>query len=529
MTARLFILGLFWLAECGTTDAAAARPNVLLILADDMGFSDIGCHGGEIPTPNIDSLAKGGLRFTQFYNAARCSPTRAALLTGLQQHQAGMGMLAEDPGQTAAADAPAGYIRRLNRECVTLAEVLQAAGYFTCMAGKWHLGHHRQEYWPRQRGFERFHGIVAGACSYLNPHGNRGLVDGNTRLPAPDRADYYTTDDFADHLVRYLGEARDRPFFAYLAFNAPHWPLHARPEDVAKFEGRYQAGWDALRAERWQRQVDAGLVRKEWGLPPRDAGARAWDSLDAAARSQLAHRMAVYAAQVHRMDFQIGRVLSTLREQGRLDDTLVLFLSDNGACAEPYTDLGGGPVEKVNDPAEWGAISYGTGWANASNTPFRRFKSTLNEGGISTPLIVHWPAGLKTKPGSFTDTRGYLTDIFPTVLAVTGVAYPSEFGGHRIKPLEGRSLAPVLAGDTLPQPEWMFWEHYGDRAARKGDWKALGRIGSDTWELYDMATDRTELHDVAAEKPELVRELADAWQLWAASHQVLPRPQSGKR
>ena len=506
-----------------TVLGADPRPNVLLILADDMGFSDIGCYGGEIPTPNIDALARGGLRFTQFYNSARCSPTRAALLTGLQQHQTGMGILGEDPNEAAPPDAAPGYTRHLSRDCVTVAEVLKSAGYFTCMAGKWHLGYHREEYWPMQRGFDRFYGILAGAASYLKPQGGRGLWDGNRRLDPPADADYYTTDAFADRALRFIGEQKDRPFFAYLAFNAPHWPLHARAEDIGKFKGRYLKGWDRLRDERWERQLAEGIVKKEWGLSPRDSGARAWETLSDEQKVQLDYRMAVYAAQVHRMDFQIGRVIDALREDGRLDNTVVMFLSDNGGCAEPYTDLGGAAFGQINNPDNGGAVSYGTGWANASNTPFRRFKSNLNEGGISTPLIVHWPAGLKTRPGALTETRGYLTDIVPTVLELAGAAYPAEFQGHPIKPLEGRSFASVLAGGGRPQPEWMFWEHYNDRAARKGDWKILGRIGSDHWELFNVANDRTEQHNLATEKPGLVTELATAWQKWAETHQVLPR------
>jgi arylsulfatase len=240
-------------------------------------------------------------------------------------------------------------------------------------------------------------------------------------------------------------------------------------------------------------------------------------------KKQLDYRMAVYAAQVHRMDYQVGRMVETLRTLGRLDNTVLFLLSDNGGCAEPYSDLGGGAFEDINHPDKFGAVSYGTGWANVSNTPFRRYKARLYEGGISTPLIVHWPAGLVTKPGSLTDARGFLSDILPTVLELVGAAYPADFNGHKITPLYGRSLAPVLQGRSMPQPEWMFWEHYSDRAARKGDWKILGRIGSDTWELYHLATDRTEQHNLAAEKPDLVAEMAAAWQNWAEAHQVLPR------
>jgi arylsulfatase len=504
--------------------AQSDRPNVLLILADDMGYSDIGCYGSEIPTPNLDALAKSGLRFTQFYNTARCSTTRAALLTGLLQHQTGMGVLGEDPNEKAPADAAAGYTRFLNQNCVTIAEVLKSAGYHTYMAGKWHLGYHGEEKWPRQRGFDRYYGILSGASSYFRPQGGRGLTLDNAPVAPPADTNYYTTDAFAEHLIQFIREKKDgAPFFAYLAFNAPHWPLHARSEDIARFAGKYTNGWDHLRTERWARQQAAGVVKQEWGLSPRDDGARSWDSLTPEQKRQLDYRMAVYAAQVHRMDYQVGRVIDSLRADGKLNNTLVIFLSDNGACAEPYNDLGGNRFDQINNPDEWGAISYGTGWANASNTPFRRYKARLYEGGISAPLIVHWPQGLKTRPGSITETRGFLSDIMPTILEVTGVSYPTEFKGHKITPLYGRSFAPLLKGGTLAQPEWMFWEHYNDRAARKGDWKAIGRIGSDKWELYNLASDRTEQHDLAADKPELIAEMAAAWQRWAETHQVLPR------
>lgn len=507
----------------GLFAAEPQRPNVLLILADDMGWSDIGCYGGEIPTPNIDALAKGGLRFTEFYNTARCSPTRAALLTGLDQHQTGMGILGEDPGQEAPKDAAPGYTRFLNHNCVTIAEVLKTAGYHTYMTGKWHLGYHGEEKWPCQRGFDRYYGILAGAANYLKPTPPRGLTLDNTPLPAPTDTNYYTTDAFAQHMIDFIKEQKDdQPFFGYLAFNAPHWPLNARAEDIAKFVGKYQMGWDELRKQRWQRELDLGLVKKEWGLSPRDDLARAWDVLTDEQKRQMDYRMAVYAAEVYRMDYQIGRVMDALRQAGKLQNTVVFFLSDNGACAEPYKDLGGGRFEDVNKPDKYGAISYGVAWANASDTPFRRYKAQLYEGGIAAPLIVNWPAGLKAKTGSITDTRGFVSDIMPTILSLTGAKYPAEFKGNLITPLYGRSFAPVLTGGSLAQPEWMFWEHYNDRVARHGDWKIIGKIGTDKWELYNLSNDRTEQHDLAAERTDMVKEMAAAWEEWAKTHNVLP-------
>ncbi len=517
----------------------AAPPNVVLIVADDMGYADLGCYGSEIPTPHLDALAAGGLRFTQFYNTARCSPTRAALLTGLNPHQAGVGRLAEESSLPPTERAP-GYLGYLNDHCATLAEMLRPAGYRTYMAGKWHLGMHEQANWPRQRGFDRFYGILAGATSYFKPHGLRGLTQDNEPLPPPTNADYYTTDAFTDFAMRTVAEhPGPQPFFLYLAFNAPHWPLHARAEDVAQFVGKYAAGWDALRASRHAQQLALGIVNAAWPLSARDDGARAWDALSPQQQKDLDYRMAVYAAQVHRMDWNIGRLVSTLRQHGQLDNTLLLFLSDNGACSEPFTDLGGGQQEDINNPQIMGSVSYGTGWANVSNTPFRKFKCTLREGGLATPLIVHWPAGLKTKAGALAQTPGYLYDIVPTVLAASEVPYPAELQSHKLLPLEGQSLLPILTATapSMPAPRLFCWEQYGNKAVRQGDLKAVsatkgGANGSalaDEWELYDVVKDRTEQHNLAASQPDDLQRLTAAWEAWASRAQVRPAPGAGER
>ena len=515
---------------------APARPNIVVILADDIGFYDHGAYGSEIPTPHLDALARGGLRFTQFYNTARCSPTRAALLTGLHPHQAGMGTLAEDPGKQAPAHAAPGYREVLGRDSVTLAEVLRPAGYHTYMAGKWHLGYHGQDKWPLARGFDRFYGLVSGASSFHAPTAPRGLTLDDTPLPPPAQKDYYITDAFTDHAIQFLGEhPRAQPFFLYLAFTAPHWPLHARTDDIAKFIGRYRTGWDQLRDQRFARQLALGIVPPGTVLSPRDDAVRAWDTLTPEQQTQLDYRMAVYAAQVHRMDHNVGRLVAHLRERGQLENTLILFLSDNGACAEPYTDLGGGAFSAVNQPAAAGSggraagpggSSYGTGWANASNTPFRRYKARLHQGGIATPLIVHWPAGLKTKPGSLTPHVGYLTDFMPTLLDVSGATYPRTVAGQPIQPFVGRSFAPLLRGAELPADRWLYWEQYDNKAVRHGAWKAVQPAEKNSpWELYDLATDPTELRDHAAAQPARLRELTTAWDTWATTHRVLPKTQ----
>lgn len=516
----------------GETKVDAQRPNIILILADDMGFSDIGCYGSEIPTPHLDALASQGLRFARFYNTARCSPTRAALLTGLHPHQAGMGTLAEDPGKRAPATAAAGYREVLSHDSVTIAEVLRPAGYHTYMAGKWHLGYHGQEKWPLARGFERFYGTIAGASSYFQPNEPRGLTLDNTPIPVP-AGDYYTTDAFTDHALQFVREQKDSaPFFLYLAFTAPHWPLQARAEDIQKFVGRYRVGWDELRKARLASQVALGITPASTTLAPRDEGARAWESLTDQQKTELDYRMAVYAAQVHRMDWNIGRLVESLRAAGKSENTLILFLSDNGGCAEPYDDLGGGTFDSVNvsdrvmigsNTSKAGA-SYGTGWANASNTPFRKYKTRLHEGGIATPLIAHWPRGLKIKGGTISPAPGYLTDVMPTIIEVTGASYPREFNGKKIQPLEGASLAPVFRTGTRPQPEWFFWEQYNNKAVRRGHWKAVQPAEKDApWELYDLSIDPTELSDRAASEPATLKALITAWQLWAESHKVLPK------
>ncbi|HBE66694.1 MAG TPA: arylsulfatase [Planctomycetaceae bacterium] len=493
------------------------RPNIVIIMADDMGYSDIGCYGGEIRTPNIDELALSGLRFTQFYNTARCCPTRAALLTGLHQHQTGIGQMTETPNGPNKGNNPS-YQGYLNRRCVTIAEVLGSAGYHTYMAGKWHLGYHGKEKWPRQRGFDRFYGAIAGATSFFKPHGKRGITLDNENLDPPSDPNYYTTDAFTDYALRFIKEAKDdKPFFLYLAYTAPHWPLHARDEDIQRYVGKYlHIGWDELRSQRLAEQKRLGIVDETTKLPERDEGVRPWKELTQKQKVQLDYRMAVYAAMVDRMDQNIGRVVSLLKEQGDLDNTLLFFLSDNGGCAEPYKDLGGGRFIDINNPNQAGAISYGQGWANASNTPFRKFKVFSHEGGISTPLVVHWPEGLKTAPGAITSHPAQVIDLMPTVLDVTGADYPVTFAEQAILPLEGVSFAAKLRGNHSEPAEWMFWEHAGHAAVRHGDYKALLPRREKTWQLYDLSVDRQEAIDLAGEYPERVDQLAAKWQAWAS-------------
>jgi arylsulfatase len=484
----------------------------LVILADDMGFSDIGAYGSEIPTPSIDRLAAMGLRFTQFYNAARCCPTRAALLTGLYPHQAGVGHMVAD------RDTP-GYRGRLAGGAVTIAEVLRDAGYRTLLSGKWHVGEDRP-HWPVDRGFDRSFALVSGASSYFRlDEGRRMALDAAPFTP-PD-ADFYMTDAITEHAVRLIAETArgDAPFFLYVAYTAPHWPLHALREDIARHRGKYAGGWDALRRKRHRRMLALGVVRPEWALSPRPERLPAWETVEDKESWDL--RMAVYAAQVERMDRGVGRIVAAIEAAGKLGDTLILFLSDNGASPE-VVDRGksGAPA---GSPESY--LSYGPSWANASNTPFRLGKARVHEGGIATPLVACWPARIQAR-GGLAHEPGHVIDILATCLDAAGVSYPRERDGRPVTPLEGRSLLPVLEGRGRSGHEAIFWEHQGNRAVRRGKWKLVALHGKD-WELYDLEADRTELHDVARERPDLVKELEALYASWAERCGVLPwRPRA---
>ena len=514
------------------------RPNILLILNDDMGYSDIGCYGGEIDTPNLDALAERGLRFTQFYNTARCCPTRASILTGLHPHQADVGHMMRDDGVD-------GYLGDLNQDTATIAEVLKGAGYATYMSGKWHVTRHTPpdgstHNWPLQRGFDRFYGIIHGASDFFYPP---HLVDGNTPCSPPDDPDYYLTDDISDRCCDMLREhaqdGGDAPFFTYLAYTAPHWPLHAPEEDVAKYRGRFDRGWDRLREERLERLKASGILSDQWTLSERDEGVPPWE--DEPEKEWQARRMEVYAAQVEIMDRGIGRVVDTLRDTGQLDNTLIIFLADNGGCAEElHGDLGnrcgratvgtttkdGLPVRHGNAPAILPGspdtfCSYGLPWANVSNAPFRRYKHWVHEGGIATPFIVHWPAGIAAENG-IRHQPYQLPDIMATFCDVAGATYPETRGGHRVQPCEGYSMASSFDDAEAPSArDVLTWEHEGNCALRRGKWKLVNRYPG-SWELYDMETDRSETHDVADEHPDIVRVLADLYQAWADRCHVMP-------
>lgn len=517
LVARALAAGLvsLMLLVCGA-HSLAARPNVIVILVDDMGWSDLSCYGSEIPTPNLDALAKNGLRFTQFYNTGRCCPTRASLLTGLYPHQAGVGHMMENTGLP-------GYEGRLNDRCVTMAEVLRPAGYLTAMTGKWHVGQ-AQGVVPWLHGFERSLNSPAGGVYFAADPRAKLFLNGeelaanDPRLPK----DWYSTDLWTEFGIRFIDEAlaAKKPFFLYLAHNAPHFPLQAPPEDIAKFRhGIYTNGWDKLREERHARQKQMGLVNAAWPLSPRPPEVKAWSETTAAERERFDEIMAVYAACVWHMDKSIGALTEALRKRGVLDNTLLLFMSDNGGNAESGPE---GRLEGAKPGASGSTVFCGQSWATLENTPFRRYKHFNHEGGIATPLIAHWPAGIVAK-GELRSQPGHLVDIMATLVDVSGAKYPAEFQGKAIPPMEGRSLAPAFAGKPIER-EALFWEHEGNAAVRAGDWKLVRKGRRGDWELYDLKADRTELRDLASAQPAKVKELAAKWEVWAKRAQVLPSP-----
>jgi len=535
MTGRSVSRGTWYVLLIGTVGLfgspgdlpAVPRPNIVLIMADDLGFSDIGCYGSEILTPNLDRLAKGGLRFTQFYNTARCCPTRASLLTGLYPHQAGVGHMMTDHRLP-------GYRGNLSKRCLTIAQVLGAAGYQTMMAGKWHVTRHTgpegpKHNWPHNRGFEKFYGTIHGAASYFDPV---TLTRGSHFVRAT--GDYYYTDEISKQAARFIEEARrDKPFFLYVAYTAPHWPLHARPEVIASYRGKYAAGWDALREARHKRMIAMGIVKRRWPLTPRDPRVGPWES--APYRAWQQQRMEVYAAQIDSMDQGIGRILEKIRQVGAERNTLVMFLADNGACAEeitpswkglhiPEKTREGRAVQVGNNPnstpgTEDTYQSYGIAWANASNTPFRLYKHWVHEGGIATPLVVSWPAVIRDG-GKITRQVGHVVDIMATCCDVAGTNYPKVFKGLPIDPTEGMSLVPIFLGQERKRGP-VYWEHEGNRAVREGKWKLVSKYPGD-WELYDLEADRTEMNNLAAQYPNGVRYMIDLYESWAKRAHVEP-------
>lgn len=516
----LLLLGA-WECLPGCRMTVPEQPNIILILADDMGYSDLGCYGSEIPTPNIDRLATKGIRFTQFYNGARCSPSRASLLTGLYPHQAGVGYLTSDWAQYIrdSLGAP-GYQNQLSKNVVTIAEALRPAGYATYMSGKWHVGQERP-YWPVDRGFDSSIVVLKG---YHYFHPQDGLWAKNDALFTPDTTGFYATNYISNHAARFIRQHdAHQPFFLYLAYTAPHWPLHAPAGDIARHRGKYLVGWDSLRQRRYEKMISMGIIDGSWHLSNRDEDAPAWDSLSQARQDAWDLRMAVYAAQIEILDRGIGTLMNELDARGKTQNTLIFFLSDNGASAEP--------IDRDDPDAETGTagsfLAYGLPWANASNSPFRLYKHWVHEGGIATPLIVSWPGQLSGDKYRVTHEQGHLIDIMATCLEVAGADYPHEFRGHEIIPMEGRSLLPLLRGEARESHRALFWEHEGNRAVRQGNWKLVSRYRQ-PWELYDLAGDRSELHDRSGQHPGRVSKMSAMYEEWARRAFVVPWEKTGK-
>ncbi|MEE8450868.1 MAG: arylsulfatase [Thermoguttaceae bacterium] len=495
------LLALLLIAITCTTALAEDRPNIVVILTDDMGFSDLGCFGGEIETPNLDALAADGLRFTEFHNTSRCWPTRATLLSGRYSDGLGSGQ-------------------------VTIAEVLKPAGYQTGMVGKWHLGSDPKKDGPRQRGFDTFYGTMTGAGSFWDPM----TLTRDTEFVKPDSEDFYYTDKIGTEAVKQIETfaGRDKPFFQYVAFTAAHWPLHAPEETVQKYLPRYTEGWEKLRNERYARMLEMGIIDKQrWPLPPMEERVQEWETIDH--KPWRIRNMAIYAAMVDHMDRAVGRIVDALRRTKQLENTLIVYFHDNGACSE---HLGGNGWNTANNVLAWakangktvavgdvydvpmgGPLTYGSvghNWANAQNTPLRRYKSNVHEGGACTPAIMHWPAGLKHEPGSITIQRGHVVDLMATCMELARADYPTEFDGRNITPHESLSLVPVISGNKQPHDHAYYFNHSGTHAVIKGDYKVV-RERNGPWELYNLAKDRTETQDLAGQQPERVEELTKLW------------------
>jgi len=527
-----FLLAAACLAAAnGSAIAAPARPNILVILADDLGFSDVGCYGSEISTPNIDALAKSGVSYTRFYNCARCCPSRAALMTGLYPHQAGVGDMVDQYAARVRGelDSPA-YSDHLNPHTPTIAEVLKGAGYQTAMTGKWHLGY-RPEEWPAARGFDHSFAQIEGAMNYFGygpqhslPRGERGYLPMSMgdKPFTPPQTGFFTTEAYTDFAVRQITAPHggDKPFFLYLAYNAPHWPLQAHPEIIAKYRHTYDAGWDQVREARYERLKKLGMIRPDGPLAPRPDRLPAWTDLGPKRRAEWKEWMSVYAAQVEELDTAIGRVMTALRESGQETNTIVLFFSDNGGAAErPVKTITNAPLGS-QDSFE----GYALEGAHVSCTPLRRTKSFVHEGGISSPLIIHWPAGIgASRDGTLVNDPVHIIDMMASFVDLAGATFPSEWNGGKTTPLEGISLGPSFAGKELHRPNPLFWEHEGNHAVLDGKWKLVAER-NDAWELYDLEADRTESQNLAAEQPDRAKRLFETYEAWTKRTGVKPWP-----
>ena len=537
---------------------ANKQPNIIVILTDDMGYSDIGSYGSEIKTPNIDRLANNGLRFTQFYNTARCSPSRASLITGLYPHQAGMGHLS-----TENFPEP-GFVDDLSKHAITMAEVLQLNGYATYMVGKWHISKNLkasgdQSNWPMQRGFQRFFGTLNGSGSFYDP----GTLMSGNRFIVPSKNFYYTN-AISDTAVKFINEHDSKkPFFFYVSYTSAHWPLHAPEKEIKKYDGVYDKGWDVIRQQRFNKLKKLGIIDNKCVLTEREVTVPEWKN--APLKNWQIRKMQVYAAMIDIMDQGIGRIITSLEQKGELDNTIIFYMHDNGGCAEPLdSDKPSIPMTEEQKKGKFFApdsvfldrkqeynregkfvrsgmgvmpgasdtwVTYGIEWANVSNTPYRLYKHWVHEGGIASPLIIHWPKGI-TQKGQLSRQPSHLIDIMATCLDITGVTYPTQFNGNNIIPKEGKSLVPAFSNNQIDR-DFIFWEHEGNRALRVGDWKLVSKtiknksfVAADenAWELYDMINDPSETKNIATANPAKVKELSSIWEKQAKRTYALPWP-----
>lgn len=517
---KIFQLILFWVVASGT-HAQQSRPNIVLIMADDLGFSDIGVYGSEIDTPNLDSLAANGIRLKQFYNTGRCCPSRAALMTGMYPHNAGMGyMNGFDQGVP-------GYRGDLSRSTMTIAEALRQSGYSNYMVGKWHLATDTkpkgpQDNWPMQRGFDRYFGTLIGSGSYFTP---KSLTYGNTTVKPQDG--FYLTDAISDSASTFINDHASQkskdPFFLYVAYTAPHWPLHAKRQDILKYMKLYETGWDELRDKRYEKQLKLGVIDKGYALSKRIDTVPAWKDIPVQERAIWVKRMAIYAAQIDCMDQGIGRILEALKINKLDENTMVIFMADNGGCAEFLSTMDPA-IETLGSDASY--ESYRGHWANMSNTPFRLFKTRLHEGGIHTPFILRWPGHTATKGTVIDNAPAHIIDLMPTFLEAGGMAYPRAFNNAQTRQLNGISLLPIFKGETLSSRA-LYWEHQANRAIRLNGWKLVSQSTEQSpytqpWELYNLKKDKTEQYNLALKYPEKVKELEAVWNKWANENNVFP-------
>lgn len=501
------------------TTTEAPKPNVILIMVDDMGYSDLGSYGSEISTPNLDRLAKEGTRLREFYNNSICAPTRASLLTGQYQHKAGVGYFDVNLGLPA-------YQGYLNKESLTLGEVFRSGGYSTLLSGKWHVGSEDQAQWPNQRGFDKFYGILKGASNYFDTKplpfgkGYPVMLLKNNEKQYPKEDSYYFTDEIGKNAIEFLDEQNkeNKPFFLYLAFTAPHWPLRAKPEDIAKYKGKFDKGWDVLRENRIQKLKENGIILPNQTISKRDEEVPEWNKLTYDEKQFWKAKMEVYAAMVDNMDQNVGKVLKKLKDLKKDQNTLIVFISDNGAQGgfSTYNPLKRGLVKNDGPVGTSGSFDYQEqNWASLSNTPFRQYKNDMHEGGFSSPFIAWFPS--KIKAGRIDKGTGHIIDLAPTFYELAGIEYPTAYKGIKTNPLAGKSLLPVLFDNVseVDRGAPLFWERAGNRAVRDGKWKLVSTYPKYKWELYDLEKDRGETQDIADSNLAIVNKLSASYNDWA--------------